>query len=118
MGVYLLLLPAIKLFRTLQGSDAVILFNKASYYPPALFVIVLVTIALSLCLNVLVFYYSRVDYVVFCVIISMVMGGYLLLLPALKLFRTMQVSDAMALFNKASYYPPALFMIVLVALMI
>jgi len=65
-----------------------------------------------------VFYYSRVDYVVFCVIISCAIGVYLLLVPALRLFRTLQVADAMALFNKASYYPPALFVIVLAALMI
>jgi 4-hydroxybenzoate polyprenyltransferase len=78
--------------------------------------IVLVTLAMALCLNVMVFYYSRVDGVVFCVIISSILGIYLLFLPALKLFRTLQVSDAMALFNKASYYPPALFVVVLAAL--
>ncbi len=81
-------------------------------------VIVLVTLVLALCLNGVVFYYSPVDYVVFSVIISLAVGCYLLLLPALKLFQTLQASDAMALFNKASYYPPALFVIVLVALMI
>ena len=80
--------------------------------------IVLVTLVLALCLNGAVFYYSQVDYVVFCVIVSLAMGVYLLLLPALKLFRTLQGSDAVVLFNKASYYPPALFVIVLVALMI
>jgi len=80
--------------------------------------IVLVTLVLALCLNGAVFYYSQVDYVVFCVIISLAMGVYLMLLPALKLFRSLQGSDAVALFNKASYYPPALFVIVLVALMI
>ncbi len=46
------------------------------------------------------------------------MGCYLLLLPAVKLFQTLQASDAMALFNKASYYPPALLVIVLIRLMI
>jgi 4-hydroxybenzoate polyprenyltransferase len=81
-------------------------------------VLVLVTLVLALCLNGVVFYYSQVDYVVFSVIISLAVGCYLLLLPALKLFQTLQASDAMALFNKASYYPPALFVIVLVALMI
>jgi len=80
--------------------------------------IVLVTLVLTLCLNGAVFYYSQVDYVVFCVIVSLAMGVYLLLLPALKLFRTLQGSDAVVLFNKASYYPPALFAIMLVALMI
>jgi 4-hydroxybenzoate polyprenyltransferase len=80
--------------------------------------IVLITLVLAICLSGLVFYFSRVDDVVFCVIISWTTGVYLLFVPALKLFRTLQVADAMALFNKASYYPPALFVVVLVALMI
>jgi 4-hydroxybenzoate polyprenyltransferase len=43
-------------------------------------------------------------------------GVYLLLLPALKLYQSRNRSDAMALFNKASYYPAALLMIVLIKL--
>ena len=81
-------------------------------------VIVLVTLVLALGLNGAAFYYSQVDYVGLCVVISLAVGCYLLLLPAVKLFQTLRASDAMALFNKASYYPPSLLVIVLVAQMI
>lgn len=81
-------------------------------------VIVLVTLVLALGLNLFVFYYSQVDFLIIYVIISFIVGGYLLLLPAVKLSQTLRVSDAMALFNKASYYPPALLVIVLIRLMI
>ena len=80
--------------------------------------IVLVTLGLATCLSTPVFFYSQINNAVFCVILALGIGTYLLLLPGLKLFRTRQAADAMALFNKASYYPPALFLIVLIALMI
>ncbi len=38
-GVYLLLLPGYRLFKTRQRSQALILFNRASYYPLALLVV-------------------------------------------------------------------------------
>ena len=81
-------------------------------------VIVLVTLVLALGLNIVVFYYSQVDFLIIYVIISFTVGSYLLLQPAVKLSKTLKVSDAMALFNKASYYPPALLVIVLIRLMI
>ena len=81
-------------------------------------VIVLATLVLALCLNGVIFYYSQVDFVIIYVIISFAMGCYLLLLPAVKLFQTLKASDAMALFNKASYYPPAMLVIVLIRLMV
>lgn len=40
VGFYFLLLPTIKLYRTEKSSHALILFNKASYYPLALMVLV------------------------------------------------------------------------------
>ena len=39
-GLYLLLIPAYRLFKAQEKSRAAILFNKASYYPPAMLVIV------------------------------------------------------------------------------
>jgi hypothetical protein len=39
-GLFLLLIPAFRLFKTRQRSQASILFNRASYYPLALLVIV------------------------------------------------------------------------------
>ncbi|MGD8991545.1 MAG: UbiA family prenyltransferase [Desulfobacterales bacterium] len=42
VGFYFLLLPTITLFRTDQSSHAMILFNKASYYPLAMLVVVVI----------------------------------------------------------------------------
>jgi 4-hydroxybenzoate polyprenyltransferase len=42
VAFYFLLLPTIKLYQASENSLAMILFNKASYYPPALLAIVLV----------------------------------------------------------------------------
>jgi len=36
VGVYLLILPAYRLYQTTSRRDAMRLFNKASYYPLAL----------------------------------------------------------------------------------
>jgi len=46
VGLYFLLLPTIKLYQTEESSHAMILFNKASYYPVALLTIVVVKIFL------------------------------------------------------------------------
>jgi 4-hydroxybenzoate polyprenyltransferase len=45
-------------------------------------------------------------------------GGWLLLFPAAALYRTRARSEVMALFNRASYYPIVLFLIVLVRLLL
>lgn len=42
VGLYFLLLPTIKLYRSEENSHAMILFNKASYYPLALLVVVVI----------------------------------------------------------------------------
>ena len=42
VGLYFLLLPTIKLYRSEENSYAMILFNKASYYPLALLVVVVI----------------------------------------------------------------------------
>jgi 4-hydroxybenzoate polyprenyltransferase len=50
--------------------------------------------------------------------ISMVLGMYLLLIPAIRLYQTKSRSDAVALFNKSSYYPVALLATVLISFII
>jgi len=42
VGLYFLLLPTIKLYRSEESAHAMILFNKASYYPLALLVVVVI----------------------------------------------------------------------------
>jgi 4-hydroxybenzoate polyprenyltransferase len=80
--------------------------------------IILITIILTLASSAIIFYFTRVDYGFVFVVLSLIGGGYLLLLPALKLNKTPNGSLAMALFNKASYYPLALLMIVLVKIIV
>lgn len=75
--------------------------------------IILTTIVLALGMSAVIFYFSRVDYEWIFVVLSLAAGGYLLLMPALQLNSTRQGVQAMALFNKASYYPPVLLVIVL-----
>lgn len=50
--------------------------------------------------------------------ISLVSGIYLLLIPAIRLYQSKSRSDAMALFNKSSYYPVALLATVLISFII
>jgi len=76
--------------------------------------LILINIILSLGMSAIIFYFSQIDYGFIFVALSLAVGGYLLLLPALKLNKTRQLSHAMALFNKASYYPLAMLVIVLV----
>lgn len=76
--------------------------------------LILITICLTLGISAIVFYFSQVSYGFIFVIMCLAAGVYLLLLPALKLNKSRRHSHAMALFNKASYYPLALLMIVLV----
>ncbi len=50
--------------------------------------------------------------------ISLILGIYLLLIPAIRLYQSNSRSDAMALFNKSSYYPLALLAAVLISFII
>jgi len=81
-------------------------------------IIILVTIILTLGMTAVIFYFSRVRFEMIIVVGSLAAGFYLLLLPALRLFRTKARPDAMVLFNKASYYPFALLVMVLAKLLI
>ena len=81
-------------------------------------VLILGAIILTLAVNAVIYSFSRADYAITFVILSLAVGCYLLLLPALKLFKTRERSHAMLLFNKASYYPLALLLIVLVKIIL
>jgi 4-hydroxybenzoate polyprenyltransferase len=85
---------------------------------PVASVIIFGTIILTLVVSAVIFSFSRADYAITFNILSVAAGVYLLLLPALKLFKTRERSHAMLLFNKASYYPLALLLIVLIKIML
>jgi 4-hydroxybenzoate polyprenyltransferase len=80
--------------------------------------IIVVTITLTLCMQVVIFYYSRGRYEFIYLLISIIITVYLLLLPALKLNKTRNKAQAMNLFNKASYFPLALLVVVVIKLLI
>ena len=81
-------------------------------------VIIMQTIILTLCMNAVIFYFSRVRFEFIYIILSLIVGCYLLLLPALKLYKTKDRAYAMPLFNNASYYPLALLVVVVLKLLI
>ena len=74
--------------------------------------IILGSIVLAMILNVVLFFVSRVTYEFPYIFAAGAMGWMLLLNPALKLVKTRARTDVMALFNKASYYPLSLLVIV------
>jgi 4-hydroxybenzoate polyprenyltransferase len=76
--------------------------------------IILGSILLALPLNAAVFQLSRVHYPPIYLIASLAAGVYLLLAPALRLQASRSRQDAMALFNRGSYYPLLLMGIVLI----
>jgi 4-hydroxybenzoate polyprenyltransferase len=76
--------------------------------------LILGTLILTLGLSAIVFYFPPAAYATAFIILSLAVGCYLLLLPALKLTKTRERSHAMVLFNKASYYPLALLLLVLI----
>lgn len=81
-------------------------------------VIIMLTIILTLGMNAVIFYLARARFEFVFVVIALMVGCYLLLLPAIKLYQIKNRDRAMALFNKASYYPLALFAIVVIKLLI
>ena len=80
--------------------------------------IIMITIVLALTMNAVIFYFSQVRFEFVYIAISLMVGFYLLLLPALRLNKTRQKNQAMALFNKASYYPLALLVVVVLKLLV
>ena len=80
--------------------------------------IIVAAIILTLISTAIVFLVAWTIHDIIFIIISLILGVYLLLLPALNLYRTRSQSHAMALFNKASYYPAGLLAVVLARIII
>jgi len=81
-------------------------------------VIIVATVVLTLITSTVIFYFSWTIYSISFILVSVAVGIYLLLLPALKLYQSRHRSHAMALFNKASYYPAVLLVIVMIKMMV
>ena len=77
---------------------------------------IIVALGIAFCLSLISFFYSKIDYESIFVLAAGFAGLYFLVGPAWQLYKTQKREEAMALFNKASYYPLALLVVVLVKL--
>jgi len=80
--------------------------------------ICLSSLALAVALNGILVGLSRVETKLPLLALSAAAGLFLLLIPAFRLFKTRQRSQASILFNRASYYPLALLVVVGIVTMI
>ncbi len=80
--------------------------------------IVLICLYLTLCLGVVTINYSRVPHGFALTISSIVAAMYFLIFPALRLNELKDKNAALALFNRASYYPAAMLGLVSAGLML
>jgi 4-hydroxybenzoate polyprenyltransferase len=81
-------------------------------------VIIVAAVMLTLLMGTVIFYLSWTIHFIGFILMSLAVGVYLLLLPALRLYQSGTRSHAMMLFNRASYYPVALLVIVLIKMMV
>ena len=81
-------------------------------------VIIILTLTLTVMISPLLFFLSQATYTVWYMLLLLGAGCYLLLVPAQRLFRTQARRDAMALFDRASYFPLAGLLVALMAVMI
>lgn len=79
--------------------------------------IAVAALAVAVPISVGVFLLSPLHHREFSALLAMAAGWGLLIRPGLHLFRKKDAASAMALFNRASYYPPALLAVVLLGLM-
>ena len=75
------------------------------------FIMMICIFAVLLLIPVL-FHVSKLPFGLGYVLLSLGLSVYILLLPAVNQFRKMDRTHAMALFNKASFFPPAMLMVV------
>ena len=80
--------------------------------------IILASLGIAVGISMILFFFSKTRFELPFVGLALLIGGYLLLLPAYRLYRTRNRTFAMALFNRASYYPMALLLVVLLKLII
>jgi len=80
--------------------------------------VILGFLLITLMLSMVVFYVSPIPFAFPAAVAFMATGLCFLILPAALLYTTKDPRYAMALFNMASYYPLALFVIVVVELLV
>jgi 4-hydroxybenzoate polyprenyltransferase len=81
-------------------------------------VIILGTLILAIAMNMVLFRLAQVNFGLPYMVVSFFVGFYFLLIPAFRLSKTKKRQYALALFNRASYYPLALLVLVIIKIMI
>ena len=76
-----------------------------------------ITLLIAMLLNVLVFWVSPMTFSLFYYLSALGINFYMLQWPSLSLAKTQKREKAMALFNQASYYPMAIFVLVLIRIL-
>jgi 4-hydroxybenzoate polyprenyltransferase len=74
--------------------------------------IILSLLILAVAMSVIVFLVASGAFEIYYAGACLLLGAYLLILPALRLLRSKDRLDALKLFNRASYYPIALLLVV------
>ena len=82
------------------------------YGPDRATAIIMGTLVAAVLLNIPVLMLSRADFHPIYLLVALGIALYLLLVPALRLYNSKDRADAMALFNKSSYYPLAMLLLV------
>jgi 4-hydroxybenzoate polyprenyltransferase len=75
----------------------------------------LAAIVLAMVAKVAMIFQSGIAFKGLFALASLVLACWLLMPPAVRLLRTRRRADAMQLFNRASYYPPAMLLLVLIS---
>jgi 4-hydroxybenzoate polyprenyltransferase len=86
------------------------------YGPAGAGAIILWSLALSVALSALLLLIAPLRFSPLLTTLALAAGGYLLLLPAYRLYRTQDPALAAALFNRASAYPLAMLSLALAGL--
>jgi 4-hydroxybenzoate polyprenyltransferase len=94
--------------RSLQAQTIPVIFG-----PKKAALVVLFSLEASLAMSLVIMQVSRVNFSIFQQVLILVAGLYLLLLPAWRLSRSEARSRAESLFNRASYYPLAVLLVIL-----
>jgi len=82
------------------------------YGPDRATIIIMATLIIAVLLNIPVLILSRANFHPVYLLAALCIGLVLLLLPAMRLYNSIDRADAMALFNKSSYYPLSMLLLV------
>jgi 4-hydroxybenzoate polyprenyltransferase len=80
--------------------------------------IILAALSCAVIMTPVLFLFSNAPFEFSYLVAAVITAGYFLIFPAVRLGQSKRMVDAMALFNKASYFPSAMLCIVLIKLMI